>query len=156
MPSEGQLHQSTQSYVLRKDKLIMLDINTLFLTAAKSKFRFSSAIGVLLVEDLFDLELTGKSANLDDIARSLHRSLKEADDDVSFLRPAVKTHNQLQEKFEIVKYVIEQKLAERDLKAATREKAMKKQKIMAKLAEKKDKALDDLSVETLETMLNDL
>jgi hypothetical protein len=131
-------------------------MNDLFLTAVKGKFRFPSASGLLSVEDLFDLPLTGKGANLDDIARGLHKSLKESDGDISFVRPAVKTTADLQVKLDIVKYVIEVKIAERDTRAAAEEKAATKQRLMAKLAEKKDKALDELSTDQIQAMLNEL
>jgi hypothetical protein len=52
--------------------------------------------------------------------------------------------------------VIDVKMAERDERQAADEKAATKQKIMAKIAEKKDKALDELSTDELEAMLNTL
>jgi|ERR1700722_10013530 len=134
----------------------MSDINTLFITAARSKFRFTSSVGQITAEDLFDLPLSGRGANLDDIARFLHKALKDADGDISFVKPAVKTTTELQAKFDIVKYVIEAKMAERDIRAAAEEKAATKQKLMAKLSEKKDKALDDLSAEQIQGMIDAL
>jgi hypothetical protein len=134
----------------------MSDANMLFLTASRSKFRFGSVAGLLTTEDLWDLPLTGKGANLDDIARGLHKSLKDADGDVSFVKPTVKSTADIQMKFDIVKHVIDVKVSERDERKAAEEKAATKQRIMAKIAEKKDKALDDLSTDQLEAMLNTL
>lgn len=134
----------------------MSDTNALFLTAARSKFRFSCSAGQLSAEDLWDLPLSGRGANLDDIARGLHKSLKDADGDISFVKPAVKTTVDLQSKFDLVKYVIDTKMAERDVYAAAQEKAATKQKLLAKLAEKKDRALDDLSAEQIEEMIGAL
>lgn len=133
----------------------MSDVNTLFITATRSKFRFASASGQLNTEDLWDLPLTGKGANLDDIARALHKMLKEYDG-VSFVKTVVKTTAELQMKFDIVKHVIDVKVAERDAHKAAEEKAETKQKLMAKLAEKKDKALDELSADQIQAMIDSL
>lgn len=133
-----------------------MDANTLFLNASRSKFRFSSSAGSLSVEDLWDLPLSGRGANLDDIARSLHKRLKDADGDISFVKPAVKTTTELQAQFDIVKYVIGVKMEERDARADADQKAATKQKLLAKLAEKQDKALDDLSEEQIKTMIETL
>ena len=127
----------------------MSDVNALFLTAARSKFRFGSSAGQLSTEDLWDLPLSGRGANLDEIARALHKGLKDADGDISFVKPAVKTTVELQAKFDIVKYVI-------DTKMADEEKAATKQKLLAKLAEKQDKALDNLSEEQIKAMIDAL
>lgn len=134
----------------------MSDINALFITAAREKLRFPSSVGLITAEDLWDLPLSGKGANLDSIARTLHRGLKDADGDISFVKPAVKTTTELQVKFDIVKYVIDAKMGERDIRAAAEDKAATKQKLMAKLAEKKDKALDDLSTEAIQAMIDAL
>ena len=127
----------------------MSDVNALFLTAARSKFRFGSSAGQLSTEDLWDLPLSGRGANLDEIARALHKGLKDADGDISFVKPAVKTTVELQAKFDLVKYVI-------DTKMADEEKAATKQKLLAKLAEKQDKALDNLSEEQIKAMIDAL
>lgn len=131
----------------------MQDVNALFLTATRRKFRFQSSVGQISAEDLWDLPLSGRGGNLDDIARSLHKGLKEADGDISFVKPAVKTTVELQAKFDIVKYVIDVKMAERDARDAAEEKAVLKQKLLAKRAERRDKALDEKSEEELDAMI---
>ncbi len=132
----------------------MSDTATLFLSAARAKFRFSSSAGQLSTEDLWDLPLSSaRGASLDNIARTLYKELKEADSDISFVKPAVKTTTELQAKLDIVKYVIEVKMAERDSRNAAEEKAAMKQKLLAKLAEKQDKALDGKSEEEILAMI---
>ena len=129
-----------------------------FELAARSKLRFESPKGLLSAEDLWDLPLTSKAgqANLDDIAKNLNRSLKEADGEVSFVKPVVKTSDTMQAKFDIVKYVIDVKVAERDTAAEAADKAAKKQKLMELIAAKQDAALTALGVEDLQKMLADL
>jgi hypothetical protein len=86
----------------------------MFEDAIRQKIRFDSPKGLLTAEDLWDLPLqstvSGK-ANLDDIARALHKQLKNGDD-VSFVSTATKSDPTVQLKFDIVKYVIEQKMKE--------------------------------------------
>lgn len=134
----------------------MSDTNTLFLTAARQKFRFTSSAGILSAEDLWDLPLSGRSANLDNIARSLYKELKDADGDISFVKPAVKTTVELQAKFDLVKYVIDTKMTERDARDVAEQKAATKQKLLAKLAEKQDKDLDSKSADEIQAMIDAL
>lgn len=136
----------------------MSDANTLFITATRERFLFASIAGQLSVEDLWDLPLTGRpnKANLDDIARGLHKELKDADGEVSFVKPAVKTTSVIQAKFDLVKYIIGVKMEERDARAASDEKAATKQKLLAKLAEKKDAELDNKSAEDIQAMIDSL
>ena len=134
----------------------MSDANALFLTATRAKFRFPSTAGLLSTEDLWDLPLAGRGNNLDNIARALHKELKDADGDISFVKPAVKTTVELQAKFDVVKYVIDTKMTERDARDVAELKAATKQKLMAKLAEKQDKDLDNKSAEEIQAMIDAL
>ena len=131
-------------------------MNELFINASRAKYRFDSVKGSLLVEDLWDLPLTGKGANLDDIAVALHKQVKDSEGNVSFVKPITKKSGDLQAKFDIVKYVIDVKVAERDAAALAADKADRKQKLLAKLAEKQDKDLDNKSAEEIQAMVDAL
>jgi hypothetical protein len=128
-----------------------------FEQASRLKLRFDSARGLLTTEDLWDLPLTSNSSgvNLDNLAIELHNSLK-TEEDVSFVTPVKKpmSHNQL--RFDIVKYIIDVRLAERD--AATLQKATKerKEKILAILAQKEDQSLMQAPAEELRKMVESL
>jgi hypothetical protein len=132
-------------------------MNEMFIRAAKLKLRFPSPAGLLAVENLFDLPLTSKSgrANLDDIAKGLYATLK-SDVQVSFVddKPQENTVEQLA--FDIVKYVIDIKKAERTAAAVAAERALTRQKIMAMIDQKKDAAMGEKSVEDLQAMLASL
>lgn len=135
----------------------MSDTNTLFIAAAKGKFRFPSTVGLLSAEDLFDLPLSSaKGASLDSTAKALYRALKDADDEISFVKPAVKTTTELQAKLDIVKYVIDVRVAERDARAVAEERSALRQRLMEKVAQKKDKDLDEKSAEELQAMIDEL
>lgn len=126
----------------------------IFEQAVRKKLLFETGVGMLRVDDLFDLPLTSKvgRVNLDDIARGLHRKLKN-EDHVSFVEPAASADTDNQLRFDIVKHVIASKIADRDAANRQREAAEKKQKIMALIADKKDEALKGKPLEELEAML---
>ena len=125
----------------------------MFEAATRLKLRFDSSKGQLSVEDLWELPLTSaKNANLDDIARGLHRQLKNGDD-VSFVNVAQKSDEVVQLKFDIVKHVIDVRLAENEAARAASANREKKQQLMAIIAQKKDAALQGTSLEELEAMV---
>lgn len=53
----------------------------IFEQTSRLKLRFDTTKGMLTAEDLWDLPLTSDAgkANLDDVAQSLHRELKDAE-----------------------------------------------------------------------------
>jgi hypothetical protein len=129
---------------------------TMFEKATRLKLRFDSPKGALTTEDLWDLPLSSATsrANLDDIARGLHRELKATIDEVSFVQPVTaKADDELQLKFDVVKRVIEVRVAERDAAKALAERREKKQRIMELIAKKQDEKLSETSIEDLERML---
>jgi hypothetical protein len=126
----------------------------IFERASRLKLCFDSKVGAIKVEDLWDLPLQSKAGrvNLDDLARGLHKQLKN-DDDVSFVESERKSDETIQLKFDIVKHVIDVKLAENKILAEQKDRAARKQRLMEILANKKDQSLQDMSVEDLEKEL---
>lgn len=123
----------------------------IFERAARNKLRFQSSVGLLSVEDLFDLPLKGrKGADLDEVARGIYVELKEIGE-ISFVdeKPdARKTELELQ--LEIVKHVIQSKkdaVARAEKAAATAER---KRKLLNALASKEDQALEGMTREQIE------
>ena len=128
----------------------------LFEKASRSKVRFDSSRGQLSVEDLWDLPLTSNTKpNLDDIARSLHKQLKN-DDDVSFVIKDKKSDTTVQLKFDIVKHIIEIRIAEDDARSKARDNATKKQRILQLIAERQDEELKGKSLDDLTAMVAEL
>lgn len=127
---------------------------SIFEQAARLRLRFASPKGELSVEDLFDLPLTSSTgkANLDDVARAIHKTLK-SDDHVSFVESATKPDETMQLRFDIVKHVIAVKVAERDAAKLAKEKAEKRQAIMTILHEKEHAALKDMPMDKLRELL---
>ena len=126
----------------------------MFEAATRLKLRFDSTKGQLQIEDLWDLPLTSTKgqANLDDIARGLHRQLKNSDD-VSFVNVDQKSDAVVQIKFDIVKHIIDVRLAENAAAATARANKEQKQKLMAIRAQRSDDALQTVSIEELDAMI---
>ena len=135
----------------------------LFEVASRIKLRFSTGVGLISVEDLWDIPLTSKigKANLDDIARNLNKSLKTADDDtVSFVNKSQKTGTSQVEldqlRFEIVKYVIGVRLEENEKRANAQANAEKRQRILQIMEERQENSLRNASDEELNKMLQEI
>ena len=129
----------------------------MFEKASRIKLRFESPQGKLLVEDLWNLPLTSSTgrANLDDIARGLHRSLKESETE-SFVNDPPKADEAVKLGFEIVKRIIavrKEENAAASLAASNREK---KQQLLALIAQKETEQLAGQSIDDLKKMVEDL
>jgi hypothetical protein len=130
-------------------------MSNLFELATRKQYRFNSQVGALSVEDLWNLPLTStRSASLDAIAKELHSQLKE--ETISFVTPSVSDNTVAQQKFDIVKYIIDVKVNERNAAKVLAENAAKKQKILSLIAEKQDEKLSEASLEELQALANSL
>lgn len=129
----------------------------MFEKASRLKLRFDTNKGQITIEDLWELPLTSKTgrANLDDIARDLHRQLKN-DSDVSFVVKERKSDTTVQLKFDIVKHIIDVRLAESEAQAKARENSEKKQRILQLIADKQDEELKGKSLDDLKAMVDEL
>lgn len=132
---------------------------SMFEKATRLKVRFNTPKGLLTVEDLWDLPLTDgpdkypSCTCLDNIAKGLRRKLRDVEDE-SFVKKTVKDDGtQLQ--FDIVKHVIEVRLAESDKAKKARENREKRQKILAAIADKEDQGLKDASIDDLKKLLEE-
>jgi hypothetical protein len=129
----------------------------IFEQASRLKLRFDTPKGLLSAEDLWDLPLTSGNgkANLDDVARGLHRELKDADTESFVVKPA-KADETLQVAFDVVKHVIDIRLAENEEARVKTENREKKQRILELISRKQDEALSAKSVEELQDMVTAL
>lgn len=130
----------------------------IFEKASRKKLRFGTSIGMLSTEDLWDLPLLSASSNpcLDDIARNIYKRLKDDTENISFVRPPKEENNEDILAFEIVKYIIESKIAEREASEQKQLKAAKKQRILEIMAKKEDESLMGASLDELKSMLSEI
>lgn len=98
----------------------------IFEYAARNKLRFETNRGLVTVEQLFDLPLlsTGDRPNLNDVGKKIRQQLKEIDTDEDLVETtsATKQNTNLEISFQIVKYIIDLKKAEK----ASKEEQVKK------------------------------
>lgn len=128
----------------------------IFERASRIALRFNSTKGRLSVEDLWALPLTSRSGvSLDSVAIAANRELKELEEESFVATPSLKNAD-AQLRMDIVKHIIEVRIAERDEKKLAAVKAERKEKILEILARKDDDALAAKSPEELRKELENL
>lgn len=113
--------------------------------------RFNLGNGLVTVLDLWYYPVEA----LDKLYTELYSEL-EATNKASLLTPKTKVTNLLQLKLDIIRDVVETKLAEKEAKELKVLREMQANTIREKLAAKKDQALDSLSEEELLKQLAEL
>lgn len=121
--------------------------NNIFKNATKKKYRFNFR-GICGIEDLWDLRLE----DLDSIYKSLKKQQKESEGE-SLLSTTSKEDKILNEKIEIVKEIVADKLAEIEKAQNAAKKRRENQRILEIMADKKDAALKEKSLDELQAML---
>jgi hypothetical protein len=128
-----------------------------FEKATRNKFRFASPQGLLTVEDLWELPLSsenGRQANLDDIAKSLNKKLKDQGSEESFVKAKSETEDTITPvMFDVVKHIIMVRLEENAVRRHAKETRERKQQIMEIIAKKQNAQLESTSIEDLRKML---
>lgn len=119
----------------------------IFAQATKNKLRFKVSNGILSTEDLWDLSLV----TLNDLARALSKELKNAEE--SFIEEKSPTDKTLELKFNVVKSIIDDKLADRN---AAREKSLKQARRRELLSILNEKDTESLRAKTREELLTEL
>ena len=122
----------------------------MFEIATRTKMRFPFK-GLVSVEDLWDLSVR----DLDSIFKTLNAQVKKSQEE-SLLATKTKEDETLAIQIEIVKHIVKTKLDEAETAKQSKELKEKKQKLMEMIAEKKDEALRNASVEELQAMLDNL
>lgn len=122
----------------------------MFEVATRTKMRFPFK-GMISVEDLWDLSVQ----NLDKVFKTLNSQKKEAQEE-SLLNVKSSEDEVLDTQIEIVKYIVGVKLEEQVTRVKAAENKEKKQKIMALMAKKDDEAMENMSKEDLQKLLDEL
>ena len=128
----------------------------IFEKGTRLRVRYDAVKGQLSIEDLWQLPLTSKTApNLDDIAKACNRELKAADEE-SFVTVSSAKNQLLQLKLDIVRHIINVKLAEKANAAKAVEVNAEKTRLLAILAQKQEQKLLAASEEDIQKMINNL
>ena len=127
-----------------------MEAGKLFETATRNKMRFPFR-GMISVEDLWDLSLT----NLDSVFKTLNAEAKKSEEE-SLLETKSKENEELSNKIEIVKYIVNIKLEEKKTRENARKNAEMKQRLLEIKVKRQDAALENMSDEDLDKMLAEL
>lgn len=122
-------------------------MSDLFKIATKKKYRFSYK-GQVTVEDLWDLSVE----ELDKIYKNL-KSLQKNASEESLLQTVTKEDKELNNKIEIIKTIVTDKLAAKDRAMKAASQRAQNQRILEIMADKQDAALKEKSIEELQNML---
>jgi hypothetical protein len=123
----------------------------MFEQATRNKYRFPSHVGLIDIEDLWDLSLE----RIDSVYKSLKSELKEVEEE-SLLNKVSPEDNETRKKLEIVTYIFGVKLAEKEYRLKAKEKAEHKQQLLAILKEKQTDEYKGKSVEELQQLIDQL
>lgn len=124
-----------------------MEIGKLFELATRNKMRFPFR-GMISVEDLWDLSLT----NLDSVFKTLNAEAKKFEEE-SLLNTKSKEDEEISNKIDIVKYIVNVKLEEKRAREDARKNAEMKQRLLEIKAKRQDAALENMSDEDLDKML---
>ena len=127
-----------------------MEVNKMFEVAVRNKFRFPFR-GTISVEDLWDLSVQ----QLDGIFKTLKSQEKRAQEE-SLLDTRTPEDEILMTKIEIIKYIVNVKLAEAKQAEHARELHDQKQKILGILADTQDEDLRNKTPDELRAMLERL
>jgi hypothetical protein len=128
---------------------------SIFELASKAKLRFTTHNGsTITTEDLWDLPLQSKAnrVSLDSLAKGLYKELKE-EGEVSFVGKSSAKAVVTELKFDLVKHIIDIRLAEAEKAKTAMANKQQREKIMSILADKEDEQLKGLTTEQLKAML---
>ena len=119
----------------------------LFIEATKKNYQFPFR-GMINVIDLWELSVQ----SLDLVFKSLNAVYKKSEEE-SLLSAQTKESEELSEKIEIVKYIVNEKLAEKKAKEDAKKNREMKQRLLEIKAKRQDAALEGLSDAELDKMI---
>ena len=119
----------------------------LFIEATKKNYQFPFR-GMINIIDLWELSVQ----NLDLVFKSLNADYKKSEEE-SLLSVQTKESEELSEKIEIVKYIVNEKLTEKKAKEDAKKNREMKQRLLEIKAKRQDAALEGLSDAELDKMI---
>lgn len=119
----------------------------LFIEATKKNYQFPFR-GMINIIDLWELSVQ----SLDLVFKSLNADYKKSEKE-SLLSAQTKESEELSEKIEIVKYIVNEKLAEKKAKEDAKKNREMKQRLLEIKAKRQDAALEGLSDAELDKMI---
>ena len=127
----------------------MSEVN-LFEIATRERYQFPFK-GMIDVSDLWDLSLT----NLDSVFKILNAEAKKCAEE-SLLNTKSKEDEEISNKIEIVKYIVNVKLDEKKKREDAKKNSERRQRLLEIKAKRQDAALENMSDEDLDKALAEL
>lgn len=146
--SESTSRKNRYGSVWKYDKEEKITMEKLFKIATKNKYRFDYK-GKITVEDLWELSVE----ELDGIYKRL-KAQQRNNSEESLLQFASKEDKELQNKIDIIKTIVNDKLIAKEKAARAAEKKAQNQRILEIMADKQDAALKEKSIDELKAMLD--
>jgi hypothetical protein len=129
----------------------------IFQYATRTKLRFPSVKGLLTVEDLWDVPLRSKDDfNLNAMFKAANKAWKDINEENYVDNTRTPEHTRRETVLEVVKYVIDTKLAEEEAEKTRTARKQEKEKLLKILAEKQGGKLSDLSERELKKRIEAL
>ncbi len=129
----------------------------IFEYASRTKLRFASSRGELTVEQLWDVPLrSGDGFNLNAVAKAASETVKTIKEENFVETIRTSAHVRIETAFEVVKYVIDVKLADEAAAKKRSENRIKREKLLTALAEKQDGKLSEMSERELKKQIAEL
>lgn len=126
----------------------------LFELAARNKFRFETPRGLITVEDLFELPLTG-AVSLNSTAQRINRDVKALEEE-SFVEAPKAASAVVIAKLDIVKHIIALRKEEAEKRSMEQETKQVRQTMLAALERKDQQEINEMSREELLAKLKEL
>lgn len=129
----------------------------LFEAATRLKLRFPTSVGLIAIEDLWDLPLISDGRpSLNSVAQAINTELKAAGEE-NFVETRIdKRKVELELKLEIVKHIIAIRQEEAEKRSRAAANLELRRKIEAELAQRQNQALGNTSTEELQKQLDAL
>ena len=128
----------------------------IFEYATRTKLRFTSMRGELTLEQLWDVPLraaigrAGDDFHLNAVAKAANKAWKDISEESFVETTKTPEHVRRETALEVVKYVIDTKLAEEEIAKKRADNKLEKEKLLGILAEKQAGKLSELSEKELQ------
>ena len=129
----------------------------IFEFVTRNKIRFASVRGNLSVEELWDVPLRSTDGfNLNAVAKVANEAVKSANEENFVETTRTAAHVRVETALDVVKYVIETKLADEEAAKRRAMNRVRKEKLLTVLAEKQDGKLSEMSERELKKQISEL
>lgn len=132
-------------------------MSNIFEYASRNKLRFTTPKGELTTEQLWDVPLRSNDGfNLNAVAKAANAAVKAVNEENFVETARTPAHTRVETAFEIVKHIIDVKLADEAAAKKRIENKAKREKLLTALAEKQDGKLSEMSERELKKQIAEL